>query len=132
MQPRLGRQAERACRAVADEEEAATAPIPPKAADIIVELSLRRPGFDLHPGRLSDCRLSEDQIHVGLVLAQDTAALPTTARKNQIDQGLKISPIELPDHAQADFAHLGPEGGRLRMDRVRFITNATQQIIAVL
>src|ERR1700682_3661452 len=131
MQPRVGRQAEIACSAVADEEEAVTAPVPPKATEVVVELSLRRPGFDLHPGRLSDCRLSEDQIHVGLVLAQDTAALPTTAHKNQIDQGLKISPIELPDHAQADFAHRDPEGGRLRMERITFITNTTQQIIAV-
>src|SRR6202171_2290355 len=67
------------------------------------------------------------------VLKKSLAArLPTTARKNQIDQGLKISPIELPDHAQADFAHLDPECGRLRMDRVTLITNATQQIIRVL
>jgi hypothetical protein len=32
----------------------------------------------------------------------------------------------------ADFAHLDLERGRLRMERVRFITNATQQIIGVL
>src|ERR1700682_4746189 len=131
MQPRPGRQAESAGSTVADEEEAVTAAIPPKATEVIVELSLRRPGFDLHPGRLSDCRLSEYQVYVGLVLAQDTAALPTTARKNQIDQGLKISPVELPDHAKANFAHLDPKSARLRMDRVRFITNATQQIIGV-
>src|ERR1700694_3221812 len=132
MQPRLRRQAERACSAVAHEEEAVTAAVPPKATEVIVELGLRGAGFDLHPGRLPDCRLSEDQVHVGLVLAQDTAALPTTARKNQIDQGLKISPVELPDHAKANFAHLDPERGRLRMERVTFITNATQQIIRVL
>src|ERR1700675_2250383 len=112
MQPRLGRQAERACRAVAEEEEAITAAVPPKATEVIVEVSLRRPGFDLHPGSVSDGRLSEDQVHVRLVLAQDTAALPTTACKNQIHQGLKISPIELPDHAQADFAHFDLECGR--------------------
>src|ERR1700730_13564017 len=98
MQPRLRRQAERACSAVADEEEAVAATIPSKAADIIVKFDLRRPGFDLHPGRLSDCRLSEDQVDVRLVLAQHTAALPPAARKNQIDQGLKISPIEPTDH----------------------------------
>src|SRR3981081_161212 len=115
MQSRLSRQAERACSAVADEEEAVTATVPLKATDVIVELCLRRPGFDLHPGRLSDCRLSEDQVHVRLVLAQNTAALPPAARKNQVDQGLKISPVELPDHAQANFAHLDLEGGRLRM-----------------
>src|SRR5712671_6399446 len=113
VQARLAGQAERACSAVADEEEAVTAPVPPKATEIIVNLRLGRLGLDLHPGRLSDCRLSEDQVHVGLVLAQDTATLPTPARKNQIDQGLKIPPIELPDHAQADFAHLDPESGRL-------------------
>src|SRR5712664_3545681 len=105
VQARLTGQAERACSAVADEEEAVTGPVPSKATEIIVKLRLRRLGFDLHPGRLSDCRLSEDQVHVRLVLAQDTAALPTAPRKNQIDQGLKISPIELPNHAQADFAH---------------------------
>src|SRR3984893_16128337 len=132
MQPRLSRQAEGACSAVADEEEAVTAAVPPKATEVVVKLSLRRPGFDLHPSRLSDCRLSEDQVHVRLVLAQDAAALPTAARKYQVDQGLKISPIELPDHAQADFGHLDPECGRLRMDRVTLITNATQQIIRVL
>src|SRR5260221_9215393 len=109
MQPRLGRQAERACRAMADEEEAVTATVPSKAADIIVKFGLRRPGFDLHPSRLSDCRLSEDQVHVRLVLAQDAAALPATARKNQIDQGLTISPIELPDHAKAYIAHFDLE-----------------------
>jgi hypothetical protein len=134
MQPRLGRQAERACRAVADEEEAVTATIPSKAADIliIVKFGLRRPGFDLHPGRFSDCGLAEDQVHVRLILAQNTAALPPAARKNQIDQSLKISPVELPDHAKANFAHFDLERGRLRMERVRFITNATQQIIGVL
>src|ERR1700738_3914809 len=113
MQPRLGRQAERACGAVADEEEAGKATVPPKATEVVVKLSLRRPGFDLHPSRLSDCRLSEDQVHVRLVLAQDAASLPTAARKNQIDQGLKISPIELPDHAKANFAHFDLERGRL-------------------
>src|SRR6202022_4874003 len=102
MQPRLGRQAESARSAVADEEEAVTASVPPKATEVVVKLSLRRPGFDLHPGRLSDCGLGQDQVHVRLILAQDTAALPPAARKNQIDQGLKISPVELPDHAQAD------------------------------
>ena len=85
MQPRLGRQAERACRAMADEEEAVTATIPSKAADIIVKFGLRRPGFNLHPGRFSDCGLAEDQVHVRLILAQDTAALPPAARENQID-----------------------------------------------
>ena len=109
VQARLGGQAERACSAVADEKEAVTAPVPSKATEIIVKLRLRRLGFDLHPGRLSDCRLSEDQVHVRLILAQDTAALPTAPRKNQIDQGLKISPIELANHAQANFAHLDPE-----------------------
>src|SRR5882724_13444760 len=64
VQARLAGQAERACSAVADEEEAVTAPVPSKATEIIVKLRLRRLGFDLHPGRLSDCRLSEDQVHV--------------------------------------------------------------------
>src|SRR5260221_12114188 len=109
MQPRLGRQAERAGRAGQDKEEAVTAAAPPKATQVVVKLSLRRPGFDLHPSRLSDCRLSEDQVHVRLVLAQNTAALPATARKNQIDQGLTISPIELPDHAKAYIAHFDLE-----------------------
>jgi hypothetical protein len=67
-----------------------------------------------------------------LVLAQDAASLPTAAPKYQVDQGLKISPVELPDHAKANFAHLDPECGGLRMDRVSFITSATQQIIRVL
>src|ERR1700730_8819510 len=98
MQPRLGRQAERACRAMAGEEETVTAAVPSKATEVVVKLSLRRPGFDLHPGRLSDCGLGQDQVHVRLVLAQDTAALPPAARENQIDQGLKIAPVELPDH----------------------------------
>src|SRR6267142_3043434 len=132
VQARLGGQAERACSAVADEKEAVTAAVPSKATEIIVKLRLRRLGFDLHPGRLSDCRLSEDQVHVRLALAQDTATLPTAPRKNQIDQGLKISPIELANHAQANFAHLVPERGRPRMKRVAFTTNATQQIILVL
>src|SRR6267143_5534885 len=131
VQARLGGQAERACSAVADEEEAVTTPVPSKATEIIVKLRLIRLGFDLHPGRLSDCRLSEDQVHVRLVLAQDTAALPTAARKNQIDKGLKISPVELPDHIPADVAHLVPERDRPRMKRVTFTTNATQQIILV-
>src|ERR1700688_1534326 len=68
MQPRLGRQAERACRAMTDEEEAVTAAVPSKAADIIVKFGLRRPGFNLHPGRLSDCGLGQDQVHVRLIL----------------------------------------------------------------
>src|SRR5882757_10922716 len=68
VQARLTGQAERACSAVADEEEAVTGPVPSKATEIIVKLRLRRLGFDLHPGRLSDCRLSEDQVHVRLVL----------------------------------------------------------------
>src|SRR5258708_14582392 len=109
MQPRLRRHAECACGAVADDEEAVTAAVPPKATEVVVKLSLRRPGFDLHTGRLSDCGLGQDQVHVRLVLAQNTAALPATARKNQIDQGLTISPIELPDHAKANFAHFDLE-----------------------
>jgi len=80
---------------VADKEKAIIAAVPPKGTEIIVELSLRRPEFDLHPGCLSDCRLSKDQVHIRLILSQHTAALPPAARKNQIDQGLKISPIEL-------------------------------------
>ena len=81
MQPRLGRQAEGACSTVADEEEPVTTAVPPKATEVIVELSLRRPGFDLHPGQLPDGRLTKDQVHVRLIPAQDAAALPTAARK---------------------------------------------------
>jgi hypothetical protein len=43
MQPRLGRQAEGAGSAVADEEEAVTAAVPSKATEVIVEFSLRGP-----------------------------------------------------------------------------------------
>src|SRR5258708_32855028 len=111
VQARLGGQAERACSAGADEEEAVTTPVPSKATEIIVKLRLIRLGFDLHPGRLSDCRLSEDQVHVRLILAQDTAALPTSPRNNKIHQGLKISPIELANQSQANFRHLVPEHG---------------------
>jgi hypothetical protein len=66
-----------------------------------------------------------------LILAKDAAALPPAARKNEIDQSLEISPIELPDHKQADFAHLDLKCGRLRVERIRFIPNATQQIIGM-
>jgi hypothetical protein len=40
MQPRLERKAERAGGAVADEEEAITAGVPPEATEVIVEVSL--------------------------------------------------------------------------------------------
>jgi hypothetical protein len=109
VQTRLGGQAERAGSAVADEKEAVTASVPSKATEVIVKLRLRGLGFDLNPGRLSSCWQSKNQIYVGLILAQDTT-LPTVAVKNQTDQGLKIPPIELPDHAQANFADISGIG----------------------
>jgi hypothetical protein len=66
---------------MADEEEAVAASVPPKAIEVIVKFSLGRPGFDLHPCGLPYCRLSEDEVHVRLLPAEHTAALPTAAAR---------------------------------------------------
>src|SRR5437660_11199170 len=79
VQARLRRQTERARSAVADEEEAVTAPVPLKPTEIIGDFGLIGLRFDLHPGRLARCRLGEDHVKVRLVLSQDAAALPAAS-----------------------------------------------------
>src|SRR5207253_1642907 len=50
----------------------------------------------------------------------------------QVDQRLEVPPVELPDHAQANLAHLGPQGDGVCMQGVSFAADAAQQIIDVL
>jgi hypothetical protein len=117
---------------MADEEEAVTAAVPLEATKIIVEVGLISLRFDLHPGRLGRCRLREDQVNIRLVLSEDAAALPAASREYQVDQRFEIPPVELPYHMQANASHLGPNGDRLPMERVRFAADTPQEIIGML